>query len=114
MATYMLEDSDQWSRNTVSRTDIITKGTRSWIETILEKGDNIFIIVECASEVPERVRFRKVLHRWVSSSDTDLNQLSNPRWTSLKVYQCDGWLEDHDTIEVLLTDDFEGKWEDPK
>jgi hypothetical protein len=34
MVAYTRDDSDQWFRNAVSRTDITTEGTRSWIESV--------------------------------------------------------------------------------
>lgn len=110
----MLEDSDEWLRNAVSMTDATTERTRAWIEMIVEKGDSIFLIVGYDKEAPGGVRLRKVLHKWLSSSDTDLNQISNPWWTSFKVYKCDGWLEEPDVIQVMLTDDLKGQWEDAK
>jgi hypothetical protein len=80
----------------------------------VEKSNNIFIIVGDRSEATGGVRFRKVIYKWLSSSDTDLNQISNPWWTSFKVYKCDGWLDAHDILRVILADDLKGQWEDLK
>lgn len=109
MEANALEDSDEWLKNAVSTIDINTRETRRWIEMAVERGDSIFVIVGYGGKLVEGVRFRKVLHRWLSSSETALHRLSNPWWTSLAVYKCVGWLEDHDIIQVMLTDDLRGE-----
>jgi hypothetical protein len=108
----MLKNSDEWFKGVLSTLDTNTQGTRMWIETALNQSENVFLIVAYDSQTPGRVRLRKVVHRWLSSSETDLNQLPNPWWTSFEVYKCDGWLEKHDVIEVMLIDDLKGVWED--
>jgi hypothetical protein len=105
-----IENSDEWFEDAVSRNDIDTKETRRWIENAVERGSTIFLIVGYDGKTIDSVRLRKVLHRQLSSSDTALHQLSSPWWTSSAVYKCVGWLEDHDIIQVMLTDDLSGDW----
>lgn len=111
MKAYAIENSDEWFEDAVSRNDINTQETRRWIENVVEGGSTIFLIVRYDGKAIESVRLRKVLHRRLSSSDTALHQLSSPWWTSSAVYKCIGWLEDHDIIQVMLSDDLSREWD---